>query len=71
MNASPSTDFVLEALDIEKSFRATSVLRRANLREDYDASASAVVFQELALLLDLSVAEKHSPAASPRRVWPD
>ena len=102
MNGSPSTDFVLEALDIEKSFGATSVLRKANLRvapgeihallggngagkstfirivsgslrrdagvisvagrEDYDASAIAVVFQELALLPDLSVAENiHLP----------
>jgi len=121
MNGSPSTDFVLEALDIEKSFGATSVLRKANLRvapgeihallggngaekstfirivsgslrrdagvisgrEDYDASAIAVVFQELALLPDLSVAENiHLPhrrdafgrinlTRSPsRREWP-
>jgi ribose transport system ATP-binding protein len=102
MNGSPSTDFVLEALDIEKSFGVTNVLRKANLRvgrgeihallggngagkstfirivsgslrrdagvisvagrEDYDASAIAVVFQELALLPDLSVAENiHLP----------
>jgi len=123
MNGSPSTDFVLEALDIEKSFGATSVLRKANLRvapgeihallggngaekstfirivsgslrrdagvisvkgrEHCDASAIAVVFQELALLPDLSVAENiHLPhrrdafgrinlTRSPsRREWP-
>lgn len=102
VSANPSTDLVLEALDIEKSFGATQVLRRANLRvargevhallggngagkstlirivsgslrrdagaihvggrPDYDASAIAVVFQELALLPDLSVAENiHLP----------
>jgi len=62
MNASPSTDLVLQALDIEKSLGATNVLRRANLREDYDASAMAVVFQEFAFLPDLSVAENiHLP----------
>ena len=99
---SPAMEFVLEALDIEKSFGATSVLRKANLRvargeihallggngagkstfirivsgslrrdtgvisvagrQDYDASEIAVVFQELALLPDLSVAENiHLP----------
>lgn len=98
----PAIEFVLEALDIEKSFGATSVLRKANLRvargeihallggngagkstfirivsgslrrdagvisvaarQDYDASEIAVVFQELALLPDLSVAENiHLP----------
>ena len=102
MNGSPSTDFVLEALDIEKSFGVTSVLRKASLRvapgeihallggngagkstfirivsgslrrdagvisvqgrEEYDPSSIAVVFQELALLPDLSVAENiHLP----------
>ena len=83
MNGSPSIDFVLEALDIEKSFGATSVLRRANLREDYDASAIAVVFWELALLPDLSVAENihlphrrdafgriNSTRSPSRREWP-
>jgi ribose transport system ATP-binding protein len=102
MSGVPSTDFVLEALDIEKSFGVTNVLRKANLRvargeihallggngagkstlirivsgslrrdagainvtgrSDYDPSAIAVVFQELALLPDLSVAENiHLP----------
>ncbi len=102
LSANPTTDFVLEALDIEKSFGATQVLRRANLRvargeihallggngagkstlirivsgslrrdagaihvagrPDYDPNAIAVVFQELALLPDLSVAENiHLP----------
>lgn len=102
MSESPAVSFVLEALDIEKSFGATKVLRKANLRvvkgeihallggngagkstfirivsgslhrdagvvsvanrEDYDARAIAVVFQELALLPDLSVAENiHLP----------
>lgn len=97
-----ATDFVLEALGIEKSFGATRVLRKAILRiaqgeihallggngagkstlirivsgslrcdagvisvagrEDYDVSAIAVVFQELALLPDLSVEENiHLP----------
>ncbi len=97
-----SAAFVLEALDIEKSFGATRVLRKANLRvapgeihallggngagkstlirivsgslrrdageisvagrEHDDASEIAVVFQELALLPDLSVAENiHLP----------
>jgi ribose transport system ATP-binding protein len=99
---SPTVHFVLEALDIEKSFGATRVLRKANLRvargeihallggngagkstfirivsgslrrdagvisvagrEHYDASEIAVVFQELALLPDLTVAENiHLP----------
>jgi ribose transport system ATP-binding protein len=102
MNGGPSTDFVLEALDIEKSFGVTNVLRKANLRvargeihallggngagkstfirivsgslgrdagvisvggrEDYNPGSIAVVFQELALLPDLSVAENiHLP----------
>ena len=102
MSGTSSPELVLEALDIEKSFGATSVLRKANLRvapgeihallggngagkstfirivsgslrrdagaisvagrEDYDASAIAVVFQELALLPDLSVEENiHLP----------
>ena len=102
MSESPAVNFVLEALEIEKSFGATRVLRKANLRvaqgeihallggngagkstfirivsgslqrdagvisvagrEDYDARAIAVVFQELALLPDLSVAENiHLP----------
>lgn len=101
----PAPQFVLEALDIEKSFGATRVLRKANLRvapgeihallggngagkstfirivsgslrrdagsisvagrEHYDASEIAVVFQELALLPDLSVAENiHLPHRS-------
>lgn len=100
--SSPSAQFVLEALDIEKSYGATSVLRKARLRvaqgeihallggngagkstfirivsgslrcdagtisvegrEHYDASAIAVVFQELALLPELSVEENiHLP----------
>lgn len=102
MSAALSTDFVLEALDIEKSFGATVVLRAANLRvargeihallggngagkstliriisgslwrdagaikvlgsSDYNANAIAVVFQELALLPHLTVAENiHLP----------
>lgn len=102
MRGTPSTEFVLEAIDIEKSFGATQVLRKARLRvahgeihallggngagkstlirivsgslrrdagainmagrSDYDPSAIAVVFQELALLPDLSVAENiHLP----------
>ena len=102
MTESPAVNFVLEALDIERSFGATKVLRKANLRvtqgeihallggngagkstfirivsgslhrdagvisvagrEDYDARAISVVFQELALLPDLSVAENiHLP----------
>ena len=102
MTENPAVNFVLEALDIEKSFGATKVLRKANLRvaqseihallggngagkstfirivsgslqrddgvisvagrEDYDARAISVVFQELALLPDLSVAENiHLP----------
>jgi ribose transport system ATP-binding protein len=95
--SSEGTEFVLEATDIEKSFGATHVLRKARLhvargeihallggngagkstlirivsgslhrdagvihvagRSGYDASAIAVVFQELALLPDLTVAE--------------
>lgn len=99
---SPASDFILDALDIEKSFGVTRVLRKANLRvargeihallggngagkstfirivsgslrrdagtisvagrEHYDASEIAVVFQELALLPDLTVAENiHLP----------
>jgi ribose transport system ATP-binding protein len=102
MSGNPTEDFVLQALDIEKSFGATSVLRKANLRvapreihallggngagkstlirivsgslsrdagvisvagrKDYDAGEIAVVFQELALLPDLSVEENiHLP----------
>lgn len=102
MTAVPHGNLVLEALDIEKSFGATKVLRKANLRvargeihallggngagkstlirivsgslhrdagaisvdgrEPYDARSIAVVFQELALLPDLSVAENiHLP----------
>ena len=102
LSASPTADFVLEGLDIAKSFGATQVLRRANLRvargeihallggngagkstlirivsgslrrdsgtihvdgrSDYDPGAIAVVFQELALLPDMSVAENiHLP----------
>jgi ribose transport system ATP-binding protein len=102
MTGIPSADFVLEALDIEKSFGATRVLRKAKLRiargeihallggngagkstlirivsgslhrdagiisvdgrEHYDPHAIAVVFQELALLPDLTVAENiHLP----------
>ncbi|HXT07221.1 MAG TPA: sugar ABC transporter ATP-binding protein [Roseiarcus sp.] len=102
MNADAQTNYVLEATDIEKSFGATDVLRKANLRvahgeihallggngagkstlirivsgslrrdagaievagrPDYDPSAIAVVFQELALLPDLNVAENiHLP----------
>ena len=102
MTEIPAGAFVLEALDIEKSFGATHVLRKAKLRvgrgeihallggngagkstlirivsgslhcdagvisvdgrERYDAHAIAVVFQELALLPDLSVAENiHLP----------
>ena len=102
MNGNPAKDFVLEALDIEKSFGVTNVLRKANLRvapreidallggngagkstfirivsgslgrdagvisvggrKDYNPGEIAVVFQELALLPDLSVAENiHLP----------
>jgi ribose transport system ATP-binding protein len=102
MNAVVPTEYVIAATDIEKSFGATNVLRKANLRvargeihallggngagkstlirilsgslrrdagaievagrPDYDPSAIAVVFQELALLPDLSVAENiHLP----------
>ncbi len=102
MSGPAAADFVLEALDIEKSFGATAVLRGANLRvargeihallggngagkstlirivsgslrrdagaikvggrPDYDPNAIAVVFQELALLPNLTVAENiHLP----------
>ncbi len=102
MSQPSATEFVLEATDIEKSFGATHVLRKAQLRvargeihallggngagkstlirivsgslhrdagaiqvtgrSDYDASAIAVVFQELALLPELTVAENiHLP----------
>ncbi len=97
MSERPVVDWILEAVDIEKSFGATSVLRKANLRvargeihallggngagkstlirivsgslhrdgglirvqgeAQYNPNAIAVVFQELALLPALSVAE--------------
>ncbi len=102
MNQAAALQFVLEATDIEKSFGATHVLRKARLsvargeihallggngagkstlirivsgslhrdtgeihvdgRSDYDPGAIAVVFQELALLPELTVAENiHLP----------
>lgn len=102
MSERDAPDWVLEAVDIDKSYGVTSVLRKANLRvsngeihallggngagkstlirivsgsinrdagvirvggeADYDPAAIAVVFQELALLPALSVAENiHLP----------
>jgi ribose transport system ATP-binding protein len=102
MSPAAAPQYVLEATDVEKSFGATNVLRKAKLsvargeihallggngagkstlirivsgslnrdagairvdgRSDYDPSAIAVVFQELALLPQLTVAENiHLP----------